>query len=188
MIDTNQLGSLSVEAKRELLRTLLSLRDGAATGVYPLSPAQQALWFVYQLAPSSPAYNFLFAARLPGDTDLDALTKAFQGLVCRHPALRTRFFFKDGKPAQQIAHELAIELPRIDAGAWSWDQLLAHLEARADAPFDLERGPAVRAEFYQRRDETVLLLVFHHIVADLWSMDLLIAELKDLYSHRRNDP
>lgn len=185
MIDATQLTGLAVEAKRELLKTLLSLRDGPSTGLYPLSPGQQALWFVYQLAPASPAYNFLFAARLPGETDLDALTKAFQGLACRHPALRTRFFLKDGKPTQKVEPEAAIELPRFDAAEWPWERLLAHLEARADAPFDLERGPALRAEFYKRKDETVLLLVFHHIVADLWSMDLLIEELKDLYTVRK---
>jgi amino acid adenylation domain-containing protein len=185
MTDQRQLGTLSVEAKRELLKTLLSVRDGAATGQFPLSPGQQGLWFVYQLAPSSPAYNFLFAARLPPSVDLDALTKAFQTLLCRHPALRTRFFLKDGKPTQQVEAELPVDLPRIDAAAWSWPELLAKLEERGDAPFDLEKGPAVRAEFYRRADETVLLLVFHHIVADLWSMDLLIEELKDLYASRK---
>ncbi|MFO0876009.1 MAG: amino acid adenylation domain-containing protein [Gemmataceae bacterium] len=185
MNDNNQIGALSVEAKRELLKVLLSIRDGAATGMYPLSAGQQGLWFVYQLAPSSPAYNFLFAARLPADTDLDALTRAFQTLLCRHPALRTRFLLKDGKPTQKIEAEMPVELPRFDVADWSWDRLLTHLEARGDAAFDLEKGPAFRAEFYRRADEVVLLLVFHHLIADLWSMDLMIEELKELYVARK---
>ncbi|MFM7151248.1 MAG: condensation domain-containing protein, partial [Gemmataceae bacterium] len=186
MNEMNQLGTLTVEAKRDLLKTLLSIRDGQSTGVFPLSSGQQGLWFVYQLASSSPAYNFVVAARLPADVDLDALGKSFQALLCRHPALRTRFSLRDGKPIQKIDPDLPVELPRVDAREWSDEQLLRHLESRGDAPFDLEKGPSLRVEFYQRRGgEWILLLVFHHIIADLWSMDLLIEELKEIYASRR---
>src|SRR5947208_1905998 len=99
MIEPSQLGVLSVEAKRELLRTLLGLRDGR--GVLPLSPGQQALWLVCRLAPASPAYHFLFAARLPAGVDTAALAAAFRALLRRHPALRTRFFLQDNKPVQK---------------------------------------------------------------------------------------
>src|SRR5262245_10692454 len=136
MIEPAQLGPLSVEAKRELVKTLLSLRNGG--GVYPLSPGQQALWLVYQLAPSSSAYHFLFAARLPGDVDLGALAAAFHALLCRHPALRTRFTLQDGKPVQHIEAELHLETPTIDASSWADDELLARLRQRGDEPFDLE--------------------------------------------------
>ena len=182
MIDTTQLGSLPVDAKRELLRNLLALRDAGTTGRYPLSPGQQALWFVYQMAPESPAYNFLFAARLPRDTDLDALARAFDALIQRHPAIRSRFVLHENKPVQVIDAPISLEIPRIDVADWTWDELREHLEGRGDAPFDLARGPSLRVEFYERADEVVLLLVFHHLVADLWSMDLLIEELQLLYA------
>src|SRR5581483_3395118 len=48
--------------------------------------------------------------------------------------------------------------------------------------FDLEHGPCLRIELFRRGPaEYVLLLVFHHIIADLWSADLLVQELQKLY-------
>jgi len=78
---------LSVEQKRELVKSLLSLQAGESTATLPLSFGQQSLWFVYQLAPESPAYNFLLAARIPAALDVPAFVHACQALAERHPAL-----------------------------------------------------------------------------------------------------
>ena len=68
------LSNLTVAEKRELLKNFLSLRTGATQYVLPLSFGQQSLWVVYQLAPQSPAYNFLYAARITSDLDEAAPT------------------------------------------------------------------------------------------------------------------
>ena len=183
MIESVRKADMSVEDKRELLKSLLSLRQGGAAGNIPLSYNQQALWFVYQLAPQSPAYNFLFAARIAGGVDIAALVRAFEALVLRHPALRTCFVVRDNKPVQIVKEPTSLHVPVTDAMSWSRAELEAHCKKRADEPFDLERGPALRMELFRiSAGETVLLLVFHHIIADLWSMDILVKELCDAYA------
>ncbi len=72
----------------------------------PLSYNQQGIWFLYQLAPESMVYNVNFAARIRSDVDIPALRRAFQALVDRHPALRTTFSVRSGKPAQRVHQQL----------------------------------------------------------------------------------
>lgn len=186
MTELESLNTLSADDKRELLKNLLSLRSGNASKQFPLSYGQQSLWFVYQLAPSSPAYNFLYAVRVPGSLDHAAFTRACQTLVERHAALRTRFAVQDNKPVQVVEDRPDVDVPVINAAGLTDDQLLERIRARADEPFDLAKPLAVRIELYQKStDEHVLLLVFHHIIADLWSADLLVQEMKQLYQDER---
>jgi amino acid adenylation domain-containing protein len=182
MIDPERKSDLSVQEKRELLKNLLSLRQSGGSGGVPLSYNQQSLWFVYQLAPDSPAYNFLFAARIAAGLDIPALVRAFEILMGRHAALRTRFVVRDNKPVQIIEDKASLTVPVTDASALSWEELEELCKRRADEPFDLEHGPALRVELFRvAAGETILLLVFHHIVADLWSMEVLIQELHAVY-------
>src|SRR6516165_10282888 len=179
------LANLTVAEKRELLKNFLTLRDRAAQHVLPLSFGQQSLWVVYQLAPQSPAYNFLYAARITSDLDEAALACACQVLVERHPPLRATFRLDEGKPVQRILPQLKLDVAITSAQTWSEAELIAHMRDLADQPFDLERGPVLRIHLYRREGEHVLLLVFHHIIADLWSMDILVDELQHMYQSER---
>ena len=69
---------------------------------YHLSYGQRALWFLYKLAPDSAAYNISAAARILADLDGQALRRAFQSLVDRHPSLRSTFSAPAGEPVQRI--------------------------------------------------------------------------------------
>jgi amino acid adenylation domain-containing protein len=176
---------LSVAEKRELLKSLLSL--GNATTPQPLSFGQQSLWVVHQLAPSSSAYNFLYAARITSELDESALGRAFQALAERHPALRSTFHLDDGKPVQRIQPHMPLAVAMVEASGWSQDELICHMRAEADRPFDLERGPALRISLYRLGPgRHALLLVVHHIIADLWSMDVLVEELRQIYLAERS--
>lgn len=180
------LAGLSVAEKRELLKNFLSLRNGGTQHVLPLSFGQQSLWVVYQLAPHSPAYNFLYAARITSELDEGALARACQTLVDRHPPLRSTFRLEDGKPVQRILPRMKVDVAITSAQTWSENELVAHMRQQADQPFDLEHGPVLRIHLYRRQGEHVLLLVFHHIVADLWSMDILVDELQHIYQAERS--
>jgi amino acid adenylation domain-containing protein/non-ribosomal peptide synthase protein (TIGR01720 family) len=148
-------------------------RDGAL----PLSFAQERLWFLYRLDPSSPAYNVPLAIRLTGALDVPALERAFAELVRRHEALRTSFPDVDGEPVQRIAEPAGWTLPVIETHEVS---RLALEDALA--PFDLARGPLLRTRLLRLAPrEHVLLLCLHHAVADLWSMKVLVEELAELY-------
>jgi amino acid adenylation domain-containing protein len=150
---------------------------------YPLSYGQRALWFLYQLAPDSSAYNIASAARIRSQLDATALRRAFQTLVERHAGLRTIVVVRDGEPMQRILPQAEIALALTDAAAWDDAELHERLAEAANRPFDLQSGPLLRVQVFSRApDEHVLLLAIHHIVADFWSLAVLIHELGQLYT------
>ncbi|MDY7534543.1 non-ribosomal peptide synthetase [Pseudomonas sp. Bout1] len=153
----------------------------------PQSLAQNRLWITWQLDPHSSAYTIPGALRLRGELDEDAVRSSFQQLVQRHEALRTRFFERDGQAFQRVDAKADFELQVID---------LSHLpaaerEARANqiredaarTPFDLEKGPLLWVTLVRLDDEDHQLLVtMHHIIADGWSLTVLIEEFSRLYA------
>ncbi|WP_141700424.1 non-ribosomal peptide synthetase, partial [Pseudomonas sp. BIOMIG1BDMA] len=153
----------------------------------PQSLAQNRLWITWQLDPCSSAYNIPGGLRLRGELDEDALRASFQQLLERHEALRTRFFERDGQALQQVDEPCEFNLQLIDIS----DLPPAEREARArqiredeaHTQFDLEKGPLYWATLVRLDDEEhQLLLTLHHIIADGWSLNLLIDEFSRLYA------
>ncbi len=162
-------------------------RQSRVSAVFPLSSAQQSLWFLDQLQPGSAAYNIPLAARLEGRLDLAALQRALNEIICRHEALRTSFTTMAGQPAQVILPDVSLPLPIIDiqhlppAARAAEAQRLATEEALRS--FDLARGPLLRALLVcLSAAEHVLLLTTHHIASDGWSMGTLVRELAAFYT------
>ncbi|MCA9931925.1 MAG: AMP-binding protein, partial [Anaerolineales bacterium] len=159
----------------------------ANTGTFPLSEGQKALWYLYQLAPHSTAYNLPRAVRIHSELDGEAMRRALSQLVTRHAALRTTFGMADGMPMQTVHSFLAPDLEIVSANTLSDEALMAHLATEAERPFDLETGPLLRVRIYERGDETaVILLVLHHIITDFWSLVILVDELSQLYLAERD--
>jgi amino acid adenylation domain-containing protein len=160
----------------------------------PLSFAQQRLWFLDRLLPGSAAYDVPAALRLAGALDRPALAAALDGVVARHEALRTTFGNRRGRPGepvQRIAPVLRIGLPLVDLAGLPDPGREARRLAAAEAarPFDLERGPLLRAALLrlaaggpQREEEHAALFTLHHIVSDGWSMGVLVRELAAFYT------
>ncbi|MFZ5917840.1 MAG: amino acid adenylation domain-containing protein, partial [Chloroflexota bacterium] len=153
---------------------------------FPLSFAQQRLWFLDQLEPGSPMYNIPSAVRLSGHLDLRAFERALSEIVRRHEALRTTFISRNGSPVQIITPELALDLPVVDLRhlpeTEREDEALRLAQEEAQQPFDLTADPMLRVRLLQLADrEWVVLLTMHHIASDGWSMGVLIGELAALY-------
>lgn len=156
-------------------------------GELPLSFAQQRLWFVDQLEHGSVAYNVPDAIRLTGRLNIAALEETLAALVARHESLRTTFATgTGGQPMQVIAPALSVPLPVTDLG--SLPPLKRESEAErlvkeeAQRPFDLARGPLVRAHLLRLGPEDhILLLTLHHIISDGWSAGVLFREIGVLY-------
>ena len=53
---------------------------GGADGWYPLSHGQEALWFLWKLAPRCWAYNMVFPLGVRGELDVEALRRSLQKL------------------------------------------------------------------------------------------------------------
>ena len=164
--------------------------------VFPLSFAQQRLWFVHQMDPASSAYNMPMAFRLSGRLDVEALEWALNEILRRHEILRTTFDVLDQQPVQLVAPSRTLKLSVTNLG--SLPAPLREVEAERFAneesqrPFDLACGPLIRATLLQLwPNEHVLLLTIHHIVSDGWSQSILMNELSVLYeAHvtRRGSP
>nr|QEO74122.1 AMP-dependent synthetase and ligase [uncultured bacterium] len=152
----------------------------------PLSPAQERLWFLDRLVPGSPVYNSCREVRLRGLLDVPALAAALDGIVRRHEALRTVFAEVEDGPVQVVLPALSVGLPVVDLAGLPGPARRA--EARrlaretARLPFDLRRGPILRAALLRlEAEEHALRLDVHHIATDGWSMLLLQRELEALY-------
>jgi amino acid adenylation domain-containing protein len=148
-----------------------------------LSFAQRRLWFLEQLEPGTAAYNVPGEVRLSGPLDVGRLTAAFEEILRRHEVLRTVYSIEAGEPVQRVA-EQAENLPVIDlSGTPEEADRRAAEEARR--PFDLAWGPVCRATLLRLGAEKHRLLVtFHHIASDGWSLDLFLDELASLYAGR----
>lgn len=150
-----------------------------------LSPGQERLWFLQQLAPENPAYNMPQAFRVRGPLDVGALQRSLERVVQRHEVLRTSFPAQDGRP--RAAHCVRpFELVHVDlsvvAAAQREEAATAHSNALARLPFDLATGPLMRAALLRLgRDEHVLVIVLHHIVCDEWSLDLFWRDMAAFY-------
>ncbi len=164
-------------------RQLVPPHVGADSRGTALSCGQQSLWFVQQLAPSSAAYTLSYAARLQGALDLTALEKAWSRLVTQHEVLRCRFVTVDGSPRQYFDATAAAGLKVEDASRWSEEELIERLQAEAGHPINVEDGPVCKVRLFTRADgKHVLLLMAHHIAVDLWSVGILMRELRLLYA------
>ncbi|QET05160.1 amino acid adenylation domain-containing protein [Cupriavidus pauculus] len=152
-----------------------------------LSYAQQRLWFLWQMDRGAGLYNIPRAVRLRGRLDLVALQASFDALVARHESLRTTFHECDGVAVQRIHAVLPVTIPVVDVTEGS---LTAHVDAEAQAPFDLEHGPLMRVRLLRLADDDhVLLVTMHHIVSDGWSMGVVIDEFAALYTaHTQGRP
>ncbi|WP_016773894.1 condensation domain-containing protein, partial [Pseudomonas sp. R62] len=151
-----------------------------------LSYAQQRMWFLWQLEPTSAAYNLPMAVRLDGELQVEALEQAFSRLAARHECLRTTFG-QDGERAfQRVAEPKPLKLPLTDLSelpqAQRWPLAQQHMMAEATQAFDLQNGPLLSLRLLRlAAQEHVLLLTLHHIIADGWSMNILIDEFMRTY-------
>ncbi len=160
-----------------------------------LSFAQERLWFVDRLTPGGVVYNVPAAMLLRGRLAIPVLAASLEAIVRRHDTLRTRFTAGPDGPLQVVAEPAPLPLPLVDLGALPPARRQAELRALAAAeaatPFDLERGPMLRATLValaapegpgEGDAEHALLHTMHHIASDGWSASVLVDDLVQLYA------
>jgi len=174
----------SVEAEpRNITATELNHKEWA--GRFPLSFAQEGLWFVEQIAPGTPCYNMPEAWRLEGELNIRALESAIEKVIHRHEALRTVFPSDSGKAVQAIRPPSKFRLVVRDLSecVGRQNELQRLLAEEARRPFALTEGPLVRFGLIRlSQREHILSLNMHHIISDAWSMGVLLKELAQFYS------
>ena len=149
----------------------------------PLSRGQHALWFLQQSGARGASYNLVCSIKLIGDIDVAALGRAVRRLWNRHPLLRATFALEAGEVRQQPGACSDFHVRLEDAQSWDAARRRRRWNELSDAPFDLQRGPLMRASILiMEPDEHVLHLAVHHIIADFWSLSLLMSELVAHYA------
>ncbi|MDF5729095.1 MAG: condensation domain-containing protein, partial [Rhizonema sp. PD38] len=184
---TSELLTEIKQYKEEIIHLLQKRTDTVRTDT--LSHRQKALWFLYQLAPDSAAYNVAYPARLVSNVDIPALRQAAQALIERHPVLRTTYTAQQGVPVQTIQENPEVCFSVLEAVNWSQDDFHNWLISESDRPFDLSNGPVLRFNLLIKNiltdasvvKEVILLMTAHHIVVDFWSLELLVSELRVFY-------
>jgi non-ribosomal peptide synthetase component F/acyl carrier protein len=164
----------------------MPMQPVSRAGDLPLSFGQQRLWFLHQLEPDSYAYNIPMAVRLSGPLQVEALERVLNEVARRHEILRTTFVTMNGLTTQLIAPHQAIELPFVDLCELTAEEREVRARERMleqlHLPFDLTRGPLLRTTLLRLGGhEHILVLTIHHIVADAWSMSVLVGEMATLY-------
>ncbi|MGQ4420065.1 condensation domain-containing protein, partial [Streptomyces sp. SAS_269] len=146
----------------------------------PLSFTQQRLWFLEKLGGTGAAYNIPVAMRLSGRLDRPALLRALAAVVQRHEVLRTRFAEHEGVPGQIVGDGADFTVTQEELAAPA--HLAGICREEAAAPFDLARGPLIRARLLrQSEQEHHLLVTTHHSVCDGWSVGVFFRDLVACY-------
>src|SRR5260370_11059571 len=178
---TRPSGEPSAQEKRQLLVGLLQ-KGQQSEETAPLSYGQRALWYLNQIAPDSPAYNILFRARLGVPMDTKRLEWSLEQLLDRHPSLRTTYNLRGVRPTQTVHRSAMPDFEHADLRGAAPNEVDRWLNGFADRPFDLLRGPLLRAAVTRAdADTTILSIVVHHIAIDFWSMETLVGELLAFY-------
>ncbi|RUR75343.1 non-ribosomal peptide synthetase [Chlorogloeopsis fritschii PCC 9212] len=158
----------------------------SSSDFHPLSFAQQGLWFIHQLAPNTPAYNIPTIINLTGQLNIAALTQSLNEIIRRHEILRTKFAIANEQPVQVIDPTVNFNLLIEDLRELSKDDIAVAAQCLttelAQHQFDLSCQSLLRGLLLRLTDnEYKLLITFHHIIADGWSVGVFIRELAALY-------
>ena len=152
----------------------------------PLSFAQERLWFLDHFQPGNTSYNVLAPFPWAEPVNVPILTQALQQMVQRHEVLRTVFGLEQGQPVQIVQSSTSIDLHCTDLRhlplheARTKASALASEQARS--PFDLARGPLLRAFLFQiGPQENLFALAIHHVISDAWSLNIFFSELVTIY-------
>ncbi|MGD0603557.1 MAG: amino acid adenylation domain-containing protein [Streptosporangiaceae bacterium] len=203
-----KIAALAPDQRAALLRELRKRKAEAAEGstaitplprpgpaLFPLSFAQQRVWFLEQFEPGTAQHNMPTVLALDGELDLTALQRALNALVARHESLRTTLVQRDGQAWQLIGAPYRVAITQVDLTGEDASQRDAIArEVIADdvrRGFDLETGPLWRVVLIVLApDRALLLLNIHHAIGDGWSTGILMRELFDGYAspHVQPDP
>ncbi|WP_380692321.1 condensation domain-containing protein [Serratia marcescens] len=154
----------------------------------PLSLAQESLWKVYEAFGHDEIFNLPFSLRFFDAVDETALHQAFIDVMTRHTVLRSRFVEQLGEVVQVVVP--AAELPDYSWFRFSHETPAGNAAALlADAGqhrFDLAAELPLRVTLLRDADngQQLLSLLFHHVVLDEWSLNLMMDELGIAYRHR----
>lgn len=146
-----------------------------------LSAQQLRQWFLWQLQPTSNAYHIGGMFELSGTLDVTRFKQSCAALLQQHPILTHRYYKNTLGEVVQAATEQNLDWTYVDltVGETSAEEWTAEFN---QPPFDLSQGENCRIALLKTAQETFQwVVVVHHIAADAWSFDLLLAQVVENY-------
>jgi len=164
--------------------TLSSVSSVSPT--FPLSPSQLRVWFAERLSPDSPLNNIPVAVRLRGPLNIPALEASLNAIIRRHDILQVTFEEQAGIPSHRVSGGWEMALPvhdhRVGDAQVRESELRRLAKQEAASRFDLHHGPLMRTLLLRVEDhEHILIVTFHHLIMDGWSIRLLCQDLSIAY-------
>ncbi|MEI8603769.1 condensation domain-containing protein [Pseudoalteromonas sp. B160] len=153
-----------------------------------LSSAQQRIWFIDQYEQQSTAYNMCGLLQLSDSLTINELQRAFDTLLARHQILTTQFFNTDQGVVQRVNSQLRLALNALEIARHETPtQIVEKLHDELSYRFDLENDLLIRATLIGHSGEGKwLYIAMHHIIADGWSVRLLVQELLAILTNNNN--
>lgn len=170
-------------------RPELRIEQVAAGADYPLSAVQARLWTLDRMGAAPTAYNLSEAYLLNGPLDVAALEHAFQAVIARHESLRTSFIQgHDSRPRQVVHRQVSWSLEQVDAESLATAESMTR--SLALHHFDLSRPTQLRVVLIRlpEPDRHILHFNIHHIISDVWSLDILVREVAAFYRGAESMP
>jgi amino acid adenylation domain-containing protein len=159
----------------------------AVQQILPITAVQLGL--LAQTGQGDDPYTEQAVVRLTGPLDPVRLRAAAEELVRLHPGLRTGFVV-DGlpRPVQVVAAQAAASWRQTQVPANDPDRLANLVDAELNQRFDLECPPLARFHLIDRGDEKQLLITYHHLALDGWSIAILLRDLFAGYRGQAVEP
>ncbi|WP_422824395.1 non-ribosomal peptide synthase/polyketide synthase [Xenorhabdus bharatensis] len=152
---------------------------------YPLSFAQERMLFIEQFEQGSNAYHAPYLVQLDNEISLPLLESAINRLAERHSVIKTVYRSNDeGQIDQQVLNR---DLKITSQSCENMDVLLSAVRTEIGRPFNLTTEFSLRLCHYQVADSHYLLLLWHHIAIDGWSIAIFMAELAEIYQALRDN-
>ena len=166
--------------------------SAASGSSYPLTPTQQGMLFHHLSDPNSGVDIEQIVCTLAESLDTECLQRAWNHVIARHPALRTRFRWDDvDEPQQEVEAEVFFSLRTEDWRQRPEDACADGLEALLDEErsrgIDLREAPCLRVIAIRTGESAwEIVWTFHHIVCDGRSFPLVLGEVFSCYDALRN--
>lgn len=162
--------------------------------------AQQRIWFVDQLQGGSAEYNIFSALDVNGQFDVEAAEEAICRIIERHQVLRT-IFNTDSSLSDDLSRVETVQVIRDEVNFRVNQYDLSQIELQSQQTslaeliasekkrkFDLGRDLLLRVSFVKiAKDKAIILFNVHHIVADGWSIGVMLTEFMSQYRAIVND-
>ncbi|QBH03742.1 non-ribosomal peptide synthetase [Xanthomonas oryzae] len=171
--------------KEDIDRILATVPGGKdnVQEIYPLAPLQEGVLYHHLSAEQGDAYllraHYVFA----DESRLRAFANALQQVIDRHDVLRTSLVWQSlDAPMQVVWRKALLPLEQVDCDADQGDVLL-QLQQRFDArrvPLNLAQAPLLKlvCAHDPANQRWVGILLFHHVILDHVSLQILRHELQ----------